>query len=311
MAKIEIMKKEPLTHEEFKKVSQLSIKQIIEHYPDLLIKAINNSISIQHIQQQLGLQATNNRARKCIKDFVEENNIELPLYKAKLHPVNQTKISKEDILKRFIKGDIHYGTKILYWVKRYDLVKYECVGDECQLTSNMWGSKEVPLELDHINGDNADNRIENLRFLCPICHRLTDTHGGKNKTYKNKKLVQCRDCGELKQEGKYCNECKEKRAIIAQKNIPSVKDLCEEVNNTSITKTAKKYNISRETLTKVIKNPDGYGSYPVSLVVRGKYPPLNELIEMIENYGIKYAEQKIGVNKYSIERYLSRRGIKL
>lgn len=39
----------------------------------------------------------------------------------------------------------------------------------------------VPVELDHINGDHSDNRIENLRILCPNCHSLQPTHRGKNK----------------------------------------------------------------------------------------------------------------------------------
>ena len=39
----------------------------------------------------------------------------------------------------------------------------------------------VPVELDHINGDHSDNRIENLRVLCPNCHSLQPTHRGKNK----------------------------------------------------------------------------------------------------------------------------------
>lgn len=39
----------------------------------------------------------------------------------------------------------------------------------------------IPLELDHINGDHHDNRIENLRVLCPNCHSLQPTHRGKNK----------------------------------------------------------------------------------------------------------------------------------
>jgi hypothetical protein len=39
----------------------------------------------------------------------------------------------------------------------------------------------VPVELDHINGDRFDNRIENLRILCPNCHSLQPTHRGKNK----------------------------------------------------------------------------------------------------------------------------------
>ena len=39
----------------------------------------------------------------------------------------------------------------------------------------------VPVELDHINGDRYDNRIENLRILCPNCHSLQSTHRGRNK----------------------------------------------------------------------------------------------------------------------------------
>ncbi len=39
----------------------------------------------------------------------------------------------------------------------------------------------VPLELDHINGDSTDNRILNLRVLCPNCHSLKPTHRGRNK----------------------------------------------------------------------------------------------------------------------------------
>lgn len=39
----------------------------------------------------------------------------------------------------------------------------------------------IPVELDHINGDHSDNRIENLRILCPNCHSLQSTHRGRNK----------------------------------------------------------------------------------------------------------------------------------
>lgn len=39
----------------------------------------------------------------------------------------------------------------------------------------------IPLELDHFNGNNQDNRLENLRILCPNCHSLQLTHRGLNK----------------------------------------------------------------------------------------------------------------------------------
>ena len=46
---------------------------------------------------------------------------------------------------------------------------------------SKWLEQPIPLELHHINGNNSDNRLENLRLLCPNCHALTDSYRGKNK----------------------------------------------------------------------------------------------------------------------------------
>lgn len=54
---------------------------------------------------------------------------------------------------------------------------------ECELCGwkEVSSDGRVPVELDHINGDKRDNRITNLRILCPNCHSLQSTHRGKNK----------------------------------------------------------------------------------------------------------------------------------
>lgn len=52
-----------------------------------------------------------------------------------------------------------------------------------------WRGQPLPLALDHINGVHTDNRLENLRILCPNCHSLTDTWCARNRkpkpTYSN------------------------------------------------------------------------------------------------------------------------------
>lgn len=45
---------------------------------------------------------------------------------------------------------------------------------------NEWSGRPIPLELDHINGRREDNRLDNLRVLCPNCHAQTDTYRGRN-----------------------------------------------------------------------------------------------------------------------------------
>jgi HNH endonuclease len=43
-----------------------------------------------------------------------------------------------------------------------------------------WNGKPIPLELDHVNGRRDDNRLSNLRLLCPNCHAQTPTYRGRN-----------------------------------------------------------------------------------------------------------------------------------
>ena len=60
---------------------------------------------------------------------------------------------------------------------------------KCELCgwSQTASDGRIPVEIDHINGDHLDSRLENLRILCPNCHSLQTTHRGINKVKYKKK----------------------------------------------------------------------------------------------------------------------------
>lgn len=93
--------------------------------------------------------------------------------------INQNSLNKEKyaLEEVFCKNSPVTQKVLRGYVERHHVIDYKCQFCGCD---GQWLNTKIALEIDHINGDNGDNRIENLRYLCPNCHATTDTYRGKN-----------------------------------------------------------------------------------------------------------------------------------
>lgn len=64
------------------------------------------------------------------------------------------------------------------YVERHHLLEYKCQNCGCD---GHWQEGQIALQIHHINGDNKNHSLNNLQYLCPNCHALTDTYAGRNK----------------------------------------------------------------------------------------------------------------------------------
>ena len=152
------------------KIYKLSDEQFVE--------LLKKSSTISEVLFKLGYTVKRNSwGYSQVKSRMDDLNLDYSIFKGKSAVIKITKLNnvrKEDILKENCK---HQRTVLRRYIIKNNLIPYKCAICGC----TEWQGKTLSLELDHINGINNDNRLENLRFLCPNCHSQTSTYGSRNQ----------------------------------------------------------------------------------------------------------------------------------
>ena len=115
-----------------------------------------------------------------------------------------------------------------------------------------WHGKKISLILDHINGVHNDNRIENLRIVCPNCNATLETHCGRNFNTKSKSI-------HIKSKG-----LSDKRKTFLENrrkaNRPPFDVLQKEVIENGYSATGRKYGVSDNAIRKWIEYYSKYNT---------------------------------------------------
>lgn len=261
--------------------------------------AVKEGFSRADVLRKLNLRVAGANYAK-LNRMIKELNLDISHWTGQGHLKGKThNYAKKKSLQEILVKDSNYtGSNTLKKrLLKGGLLKYEC--SICFIKE--WLGKELVLHLDHINGTSDDNRIENLRLLCPNCHSQTDTYTGKNKTHKNKlakpELYIC-ECGKEKDgsKSKGCEDCYKKRRAIDKHKI-----LCACGNEMSYySKTCVDCRLEFQRQQK---------GKPKPKTRKVPRPSKEELIELVKTTPLIRIAKKFGVSDNSIREWCICEGI--
>ncbi len=145
---------------------------------ELLGEAVANSIGIADVLRYLQIPLTGG-AHAHISRKIKRFGIDMSHFLGQAHMRNRPSVRRldpEQVLVARSPGSRRPKPRILRRARRESGVPYSCA--VCGIGA-WWNGEPIVLHVDHVNGDWLNNRLENLRFLCPNCHSQTPTFAGR------------------------------------------------------------------------------------------------------------------------------------
>ncbi|WP_327156725.1 HNH endonuclease [Streptomyces tubercidicus] len=139
-----------------------------------LERAVATSQSLAGVLGCLAL-ADNGTSRRAVKRSIEAHGLSTEHFTGRGHRrgiPSPNRRPADHILRQHEPGSRRERTTFLRRALDEKKVPRRCA--ECGL-GDTWQGRRLVLEIDHINGDRLDNRLANLRYLCPSCHSQTRT----------------------------------------------------------------------------------------------------------------------------------------
>ena len=226
-------------------LSQCSSEQLREY--------VETSTSYKQVMEKLGYRACAGSIQQLIRERLREEGISTEHFSA---PTGD-RITKRTVENTFCENSTAGQKTVKKKYKEGNYTEYKCsiCGQE-----PFWNGKELTLILDHINGINNDDRLENLRWVCPNCNYQLDTTNGKNiKRLREMGLLgqvkkyYCKDCGKEVSHSttERCAECAAKARVIPTEQLPvSREELKNLIRTKPFTQIGKQFGVSDNAIRK-------------------------------------------------------------
>ena len=219
---------------------------IIDKYtPEQLQKIVSQSFSYKEVIQKLGYSTVSGANNITLKNRLELYNIDTSHFYTNQNS-NAPIVRNESNV--FIENSTASQKVLRHWYKKGEYTPYIC--SICGLEP-FWQGKELTLILDHINGSNHDDRLENLRWVCPNCNQQLETTGFKKIRSTTEKNY-CVDCGiEISNKAIRCKECSNKHKRIKTEDMPITREQLKNlIRDEPFTRIGAKFNVTDNAIKK-------------------------------------------------------------